>query len=168
MKVILGIDPGLANTGYGLIQHSGSRYSYLSHGVIRTSPKESAGVRLLQIHEELEQILKTFSPAEAGVEKIFFARNSKSAIPVAQARGVILFTLAENDISFAEYTPLEVKQAIIGYGKAEKQQIQAVLKILFNLTDIPKPEHGADALAVAFCHANYSGVLKYMKCYNER
>ena len=167
MKIILGIDPGLAATGYGLIQYSGSRFRHISHGAIRTSARDSIGRRLLKIHEELQHILKTFSPTEAGVETIFFARNSKSAMPVAQARGVILFTLAELDISFAEYTPLEVKHAVIGHGKADKRQIQEAIKILLNLTDIPKPEHGADALAVAFCHANYSDVQEYLRSYNE-
>lgn len=156
MKIILGIDPGLACTGYGVIQCEVSRYGYIAHGTIRTLSRDGIGVRLVQIHNSIKDVIKTYSPDEAGIESIYFARNSKSVIPVAQARGVMLFALAEEGIPFAEYTPLQLKQAVIGRGKAEKQQIQAVLKILLNLSDIPRPDHAADALAVAFCHANYS------------
>ncbi len=156
MKVILGIDPGLASTGYGIIHCEGSRFRYLAHGMVRTSSKDGVGQRLVQIHRGIAEIIDAYRPDEAGVESVYFSKNSKSAIPVAQARGVILFTLASKGISFAEYTPLELKQAVVGKGRAEKIQVQEVLKMIFRLKEIPSPDHAADALAAAFCHASYS------------
>jgi crossover junction endodeoxyribonuclease RuvC len=156
MKIILGIDPGLASTGYGVIRCTGSRFRHIKHGIIRTTPREGVGERLLAIKRAILEVLATFNPDEAAVESVYFSKNSGSAIPVAQARGVILCTLAEKGIPFAEYTPLELKQAVVGRGKAEKLQIQGALKMLFALADMPAPDHAADALAAAFCHANVS------------
>jgi len=156
MKVILGIDPGLASTGYGIIHCSGSRFRCITYGTIRTSPREPMGRRLVQIHTGIERIIRTYTPNEAGIETLYFSKNSKSAIPVAQARGVVMYTLAAEGVPFGEYTPLELKQAVAGSGRAEKSQVQKVLKIIFNLKEIPNPDHAADALAAAFCHANFS------------
>ena len=156
MKVILGIDPGLASTGYGVIRCSGSRFRCLAHGTVRTSPREGMGERLIQIHQGIMDIIKTYNPEEAGIETVYFSKNSKSAIPVAQARGVVLYTLASQGVPFAEYTPLELKQAVVGNGRVEKVQVQQMLKMIFNLTELPRPDHASDALAAAFCHANFS------------
>jgi crossover junction endodeoxyribonuclease RuvC len=156
MKIILGIDPGLASTGYGVIRCSGSRFRHIEHGIIRTTPREGVGERLLAIKRAILEVLASFDPDEAAVETVYFSKNSGSAIPVAQARGVILCTLAEKGVPFTEYTPLELKQAVVGRGKAEKIQIQVALKMLFALAEMPSPDHAADALAAAFCHANFS------------
>ena len=157
MKVILGIDPGLAFTGYGVIRCSGSRFRCLAHGTVRTSPRDGMGERLVQIHQGIMDVIKTYEPEEAGIETVYFSKNSKSAIPVAQARGVVLYTLASQGVPFAEYTPLELKQAVVGNGRAEKVQVQQLIKMIFNLAELPRPDHASDALAAAFCHANFSG-----------
>ena len=162
MKVILGIDPGLASTGYGIIQCAGSRFRCIVYGTIRTSPRDGMGERLVQIHKGITDIITTYDPEEAGIETIYFSKNSKSAIPVAQARGVVLYTLASRGVPFAEYTPLELKQAVVGKGRAEKIQVQEVIKMIFNLKELPTPDHAADALAAAFCHANYSSFRSYV------
>lgn len=156
MKVILGIDPGLASTGYGVIRCSGSRFRCLAHGTVRTSPRDGMGERLVQIHQGIMDVIKTYEPEEAGIETVYFSKNSKSAIPVAQARGVVLYTLASQGVPFAEYTPLELKQAVVGNGRAEKVQVQQLIKMIFNLAELPRPDHASDALAAAFCHANFS------------
>ncbi len=155
MKIILGIDPGLAKVGFGLIGHEGSRYIHLYHGMIQTLARDQLGRRLVQIHDELKTIISNYRPHEAGIETLYFSKNVKSAMPVAQARGVILFTLAEARVPFSEYTPLQLKQAVVGRGRADKRQIQQMLKILFNLEEPPRPDHAADALAAAICQANY-------------
>ena len=159
MKIILGIDPGLAFTGYGVIGFDGTRYRYIGHGVIRTYAAEEMGARLLKIHTRLEEVIAEFLPREAGVETLYFAKNFKSALPVSQARGVILFTLAAHGIPFTEYTPHVLKQAVIGRGRGEKRQVQELVKLVLGLPEIPRPDHAADALAVAVCHANHSGVF---------
>jgi crossover junction endodeoxyribonuclease RuvC len=156
MRLILGIDPGLASTGYGIIRCSGSRFRCVAHGTVRTSPRQEMGERLVKIHQGIMEVIRTYGPDEAGIETVYFSKNSKSAIPVAQARGVVLFTLASQGVPFAEYTPLELKQAVAGNGRAEKTQVQEVLRMIFNLDQPPSPDHAADALAAAFCHANFS------------
>ncbi len=158
MKIILGIDPGLAAVGFGLIWQEGSRYIHLYHGMIHTSARDDLGRRLVQIHDELKTVVSNYRPHEAGIETLYFYKNVKSAIPVAQARGVILFTLAEARVPFSEYTPLQLKQAVVGRGRAEKRQVQQMLKILFNLEEPPTPDHAADALAAAICQANYGNL----------
>jgi len=162
MKVILGIDPGLASTGYGVIRCSGSRFRCLTHGTVRTSPRDGMGERLVQIHQGIMDIIKAYEPEEAGIETVYFSKNSKSAIPVAQARGVVLYTLASQGVPFAEYTPLELKQAVVGNGRAEKVQVQQLIKMIFNLAELPRPDHASDALAAAFCHANFSAFRRHL------
>jgi crossover junction endodeoxyribonuclease RuvC len=114
------------------------------------------GERLIQIHQGIMDIIKTYNPEEAGIETVYFSKNSRSAIPVAQARGVVLYTLASQGVPFAEYTPLELKQAVVGNGRAEKVQVQQMLRMILNLAELPRPDHASDALAAAFCHANFS------------
>jgi crossover junction endodeoxyribonuclease RuvC len=156
MRIILGIDPGLASTGYGVIRCDGNRFRHVDHGVIATSPREPLGQRLLGIRTAILGILESIHPDAAAVEMVYFSKNSSSAIPVAQARGVILCTLAEKGVPFAEYTPQELKQAVIGRGKADKLQMQEVMRMLLGLAEAPTPNHAADALAAAFCHAGVS------------
>ena len=130
-----------------------NRYRHLSHGVITTTPKFSASDRLLALRTDLLTVLADHSPDEAAVETLYFGRNVVSALPVAQARGVILCTLAESRIPCFEYNPRSIKQAVVGTGGADKTQIQEMIRVILNLGTVPQPNHAADALAVAFCHS---------------
>ena len=154
--IIVGVDPGLASMGYGVIEVNGNRYGHICHGVVRTHADVSTGTRLLTLKNRLREILARESPDEAAVETLYFGRNAVSALPVAQARGVILCTLAEQGIPCFEYNPRSIKQAVVGTGGAEKTQIQEMVRIILNLPDVPRPDHAADALAVAFCHSTGS------------
>jgi crossover junction endodeoxyribonuclease RuvC len=150
--IVLGIDPGLAQTGYGVIAAEPSRYRYIDHGTIATKPDvEGYGRRLSAIFDELSEVIARYAPAAAGVELLYFAKNSTSAIPVAQARGVILLALHRAGVPTFEFPPQEIKQAITGSGRADKGQVQELVRVLLGLTHIPKPDHAADALAAAIC-----------------
>jgi crossover junction endodeoxyribonuclease RuvC len=152
--IILGIDPGTATTGFSFLEVCGNKLSLLKYGVIKTSPKTKGHLRLLQISKQLSKEIKTLTPEVAAVEKLFFGVNSKTAILVGEARGVVLLTCAQHGLEVVEYTPLEVKMALTGYGRAEKQQIQQMVKRLLNLKEVPKPDDAADALAIAITHAH--------------
>ncbi|MCL5093596.1 MAG: crossover junction endodeoxyribonuclease RuvC [Patescibacteria group bacterium] len=151
---ILGIDPGTATTGYGIIEQKGNTLSLISFGCIKTNPKDHLAKRLEIIALELQKIIKKFKPDEAAVEELFFAANVKTAIAVGHARGVILLALAKENLKVNEYTPLEVKQALVGYGRAEKRQVQAMVKYILKLEKPINQDDTADALAVAICHAS--------------
>lgn len=152
---ILGIDPGTAKMGYGLIecQKPNGKYQMVDYGCLTTKSGLPAGDRLLQLYEELCAIIKKTKPDVIAVEELFFFKNLKTAIRVAEARGVVLLAARKNKITISEHTPLEVKQATVGYGRADKQQIQKMVKVLLNLEKIPKPDDAADALAVALTSA---------------
>jgi crossover junction endodeoxyribonuclease RuvC len=150
--IILGVDPGTATTGYGIIEKAGSKYTLIDYGVILTPAKTELHHRLDTIFDELTEVIKKYNPEEVVVEELFFATNAKTAISVGQARGVILLAAKKQDKIIAEYTPLEVKMAITGYGKADKKQIQQMVKAILALKEIPKPDDAADALAIALCH----------------
>lgn len=152
--IILGIDPGTATTGYGIIDHKKKKSACLDYGVIQTSPKLNPGERLKQLNFDLEQIIKEYKPEMAAVESLFFFKNLKTAMPVSQARGVIVFTLAKKNVPMLEFTPQQAKTAVTGYGKATKSQVQKMVKNLLNLEEIPKPDDAADALAIAICCAD--------------
>ncbi len=153
--LVIGIDPGIAITGYGLIlDNEQGQIQHCASGIIRTSAGESIEKRLLSLYKDFKQLLLLHRPESAGVEKLFFQHNVKTAMAVGEARGIILLVLAEMDIPLLEYTPNEVKQSITGYGAAEKKQIQLMIKALLNLPEIPKPDDAADALAIAICHLN--------------
>lgn len=149
--IILGIDPGFARTGYGVIEEKNKNLRMLDYGCLSTPAGLIFEKRLEKIHAGLEKIIKKYNPGICAVEKIFFCKNTKTAIDVGQARGVVILTAAEKNIKIIEFTPLQVKQFITGYGKAEKQQIQKMVKIILNLKEIPKPDDAADALALAIC-----------------
>jgi crossover junction endodeoxyribonuclease RuvC len=152
--VILGLDPGLATLGYGVIKKEPRKKAeMLDYGVILTPKDENLAVRLCMIEKGLKQIIEKFKPDEIAVEELFFAKNVKTAISVAHARGVILLTANKECGRLFEYTPLQIKQALTGYGRAEKIQIQQMVKSLLGLKAIPKPDDAADALAVALTHA---------------
>lgn len=152
-EIILGIDPGLADTGYGLILKNGHEISLISYGCIKTSKKNSSAQRLKKINQELTSLIKKFKPTEMAVEQLFFCKNTKTALAVGQARGVIIFTAIENNLPIFEFTPLQVKQAVTSYGRAEKKQVQEMVKRLLRLKACPEPDDAADALAIALCSA---------------
>lgn len=152
--IILGVDPGIATTGYGLIDFDGNKFRAIDYGPIYTEPKHSLPERLAIINRELTDVIVKYKPDAFSVEELFFNKNVKTALNVGHARGVILFTAYSQGLSIFEYTPLQVKQAVAGYGRADKKQIQQMTRILLNLDDIPKPDDVADALAIALCHAN--------------
>ena len=156
MKTIIGIDPGLAATGYGVIQVDGNQRRLVSHGVITTRSNLLKGRRLVIIYEQLAVVIHQYRPDEAGIESLYFSRNVKTAFPVAEARGAILLCLAQYDVNSYEYTPLQIKQAVAGNGKADKRQVQEMVKLIFGMKKMPSPHHAADALAAALCHYHYS------------
>ena len=155
--IILGVDPGYAIVGYGLVEYGSSRCKYIAHGAVLTDPKDSFEARLEIIFDEISDLISKYEPAEMSIEKLYFQNNHKTAIDVAQARGVILLAARKRKILVHEYTPLEVKMSITGYGKAQKHQIMEMTKKLLLLKSTPKPDDAADALALAICHANCSG-----------
>jgi len=151
---ILGIDPGYAILGYGVVDYIGNRFQVVHYGSITTNAKMDMPDRLCKLYGELGEIIKEYRPDEASVEELFFNSNAKTAIMVGQARGVAVLACAENGLKISEYTPLQIKQALVGYGRADKKQIQYMVKLLLNLEKVPKPDDTADALAAAICHAN--------------
>ncbi len=158
MRRILGIDPGLASTGFGVIETTDNGYRHLHHGVITTGASDPTGDRLAKIYREIEEVIRRFSPGEAAVESLFFAKNATSAIPVAQARGVVLLALSHVGVTGVEYAPQAIKRALVGEGRAEKQQVQELVRVVLGLSEIPSPDHAADALAVAVCHVHHSSM----------
>jgi crossover junction endodeoxyribonuclease RuvC len=149
---ILGIDPGTATIGWGVVEVAGGRSEAVAYGHISTSKDLPLEKRLFEIERDLSGIIHTYSPTESGVEELFFFNNQKTAISVAHARGVILLTLERFGVTVSGYTPLEVKQALTNYGRADKGQVQLMVKSLLKLKEIPKPDDTADALAIALCH----------------
>ncbi len=156
---ILGIDPGYAIVGWGVLDYIGNKFSVVDFGSIQTSADMDFNDRLLTIYDELDSIIKRTKPQFLSIEKIFYNSNAKTAINVSQARGVLLLCSIKNNLEIFEYTPLQVKQSVVGYGRAEKKQIQEMTKIILNLSQIPKPDDTADALAMAICHAHSFGSL---------
>lgn len=159
IRRILGIDPGLASTGWGLIDFYQNKYVYIAHGVIETSAKLARPDRLLIIFNQLQDILHTHKPTEAGMETLFFAKNVSSALFVSEARGVISVCLAQGGITIGEYTPNIIKKAVVGSARANKEQVQEYVRLFLGLESIPKPDHAADALAAAITHGQTSSFL---------
>ena len=151
---IIGIDPGYAITGFGIIEYVGNKFKVLEFGVISTPSGTPFEKRLLKISEDLDSLIKKYKPDSMAVEELFFSRNTTTAIGTAQARGVAILTGAKAGIDVYEYTPLEVKMAVSGYGRADKNQIQQMVKVLLNLKEIARPDDASDGLAVAICHAH--------------
>ncbi|MGE5405915.1 MAG: crossover junction endodeoxyribonuclease RuvC [Candidatus Saccharibacteria bacterium] len=152
--LVLGIDPGTATTGFGVVVKENSLIKPVDFGVIKTSPKTDLAFRLLDIHRAVLQIIEKHRPQALAIEELFFARNTKSAFAVCQARGGVILTAAQCGLPVFEYTPLQVKQAVVGYGQAEKNQVQQMVKRLLKMDTIVKPDDAADALAIAICHIN--------------
>ncbi|HZR39645.1 MAG TPA: crossover junction endodeoxyribonuclease RuvC [Ktedonobacteraceae bacterium] len=153
-RIALGIDPGTAIVGYAVVMARGSEMSMLVCNAIMTPAKMPLAQRLQLIYEGLSEIIATYKPQEAAMEELFFAKNTRTAMTVGQARGVAMLALANGGLSIAEYTPKEVKQAVTGYGAAGKDQVGEMVRILLKLADVPRPDDAADAAAVAICHLN--------------
>jgi crossover junction endodeoxyribonuclease RuvC len=150
--VILGIDPGTATTGYAIIKKlKDNSYKILDFGIIQTKKTLSDSARLAEMQKDLNKIIIKFKPSRAGVEKLYFKSNVTTAMTVSQARGVVLLTLEQNNVELLEFTPLQVKSMICGYGKAEKRQVQLMVQKTFGLKSLPKPDDAADALGIALC-----------------
>lgn len=160
----LGIDPGTATTGYGIVaQEVDGSFRLLACGVIRTQPEQKMHLRLREIFEDLQSLIRRYSPDEVAVEELFFGRNVTTAITVGQARGAALLAAALNNLPVAEYTPATVKQALTGYGNADKLQMQMMVQSLLELEEIPQPDDAADGVAVALCHlqtARYQSLVQ--------
>ena len=153
--IILGIDPGLATTGYGVIKKvkkNGDKNNLicLGYGCIKTSPNLSIGDRLKKINNQLVKLINTYNPEILAIENLYFFKNLKTAIPVSQSKGIVLLKAAQKKIPVYEVTPLQAKMAVTGYGRADKKQVQRMVKVLLNLPEIPRPDDAADALAIAF------------------
>ncbi|MGN1478288.1 MAG: crossover junction endodeoxyribonuclease RuvC [Acutalibacteraceae bacterium] len=156
---ILGIDPGYAIVGYGVIDYVGNHFTVVDYGAITTPAGMDFNRRLELIYDEMNVLLSTQKPEAMAIEKLFYNTNAKTVIDVAQARGVLALAAQKNGVPMYEYTPLQVKQSVVGYGRAEKKQVQEMIKIILKLDKVPKPDDTADALAMAVCHAHTSGSL---------
>lgn len=152
--IIFGIDPGIAIVGYGVIEYTGNKFKVIDYGAVITEPKDSFPIRLKLVYEGLTELMEKYKPDAVAIEELFFNKNVKTAITVGQARGVQMLAAVNKGIDLYEYTPLQVKQGVVGYGRAEKRQVQEMVKLILNLNKIPKPDDVADALAVAICHAH--------------
>ena len=153
----MGIDPGYAIVGYGLVKKEGNSIKPLQYGVIRTAADLPIEQRLSEIYDDLTALIEAFRPESVAIEKLYFNTNEKTAINVAQARGVIILACTRAGIPIYEYTPLQVKMSVVGYGRAEKKQVQEMTRSILKLDKIPKPDDAADALAIAVCHAHAAG-----------
>lgn len=163
---ILGIDPGYAIVGYGIVDYIGSRFSTVSYGAVTTEAGIPFPERLVSIHSDLLSIIDKYKPDALAIERLYFNTNTTTAIDVAQARGVIVLAAQSRGLEIGEYTPLQVKQSITGYGRAEKHQVMEMVKSFLGLKAVPKPDDTADALALAICHGHYSG-SSFSKIYKE-
>jgi crossover junction endodeoxyribonuclease RuvC len=154
--IVLGIDPGVANTGYGVVAHDRGRLVALDGGVIETRAGKEAGARLAEIHARVGELMDGYSPDAVAVEDLYFGANANSAFAVGQARGVVILAAGQRSIPCRSYTPQQVKAAVCGSGRAGKRQVQRMVQTLLSLPEPPRPDHAADALAVAVCHANHA------------
>ncbi|MEW5945426.1 MAG: crossover junction endodeoxyribonuclease RuvC [bacterium] len=158
---ILGIDPGLAVTGYGVIAENRGKLTLIKYSTVRTKPDETIQNRLRRIYNRFNEIFDEHSPDACALETLFFAKNPKSVFQVGQVRGVLLLCASLHDVPAFEYSPLEVKQSVVGYGRAEKPQVQYMTRVLLGTRETPRPADAADALAIAICHANSSRLKKF-------
>jgi crossover junction endodeoxyribonuclease RuvC len=158
--IVLGIDAGIANTGYGLIEADGRTLQLLDFGNIKTAGNTDSAHRLKFIYDELIRLVEQYQPDYIAIEDIFFSKNVSSAFAVGEARGIAKLAAANTERDIFSYTPAELKQAVVGYGKATKRQVQKMVQVLLKLDDIPQPDHAADALALAICHARSHKILR--------
>jgi len=161
--LVLGIDPGTATTGFGLVEAVNNRNKLIHYGTVTTDAAADMSDRLCQISDKINEIITVYKPDAAAIEQIFYFKNAKTVITVAQSRGVILMTAAKAGLKIAEYTPLQVKQSVVGYGKADKKQVQIMVQSILNMENLPKPDDAADALAIAICHIHSCRMAKIYK-----
>ncbi len=154
---IIGIDPGYAILGWGVLDLKGNKFTVVDYGAITTNSKVAMPDRLKTLYSELTNIIEKYKPEEASIEELFFNSNAKTAIMVGQARGVAILACVNQNLNISEYTPLQIKQALSGYGRADKKQIQQMVKTILNLKEVPKPDDTADAVAAAICHGHSRG-----------
>lgn len=157
--IILGIDPGYAIVGYGVLDYKNNHFTVVDYGAILTDAHTPFNIRLEKIYDDLTRIIEKYKPVAMSVEKLFYNNNAKTVIDVSQARGVIMLAAQKNGVKTYEYTPLQVKQSVVGYGRAEKKQVQEMTRRILALEKVPKPDDTADALAMAICHAHASGSI---------
>ncbi|NLX93289.1 MAG: crossover junction endodeoxyribonuclease RuvC [Clostridiales bacterium] len=161
--IILGIDPGYAIVGYGVVEYKNNHFTVLDYGVVTTPAGMPFNKRLEIIYDGISEVITKHKPVSMSIEKIFYNTNAKTVVDVSQARGVLMLAAQKQALDICEYTPLQVKQSVVGYGRAEKKQVQEMTRLLLNLEKIPRPDDAADALALAICHAHCSGSLMYLK-----
>ncbi len=154
--LILGVDPGSRVTGYGVIESTGTTHEIIDYGVIRTHPRNPFSRRLLHVYNDLNRIINQYKPNVVALEDVFFAVNIRSLLTLGHIRGIVLVVAAQANIDIHEYSPLEVKKAVVGYGRADKRQVQKMVQLILNLAQMPEPNDAADALAVAICHIHNS------------
>lgn len=157
--IILGIDPGLAIVGWGVIEYRDSRFTTIAYGAVTTQAHTPTIERLASVYDGIEEVIRHYHPEQMAIEELFFNNNSTTAIPVAEARGAILLCAQKNGVKVFEYTPLQVKQSVVGYGRAEKKQVIMMVRTILNLSSVPKLDDTADALAIAICHAHTGGSI---------
>ncbi len=163
---ILGIDPGYAIVGYGIVDYEANHFKVVDFGAVTTQAHTPFDLRLQTIYNGLSCLIEKYKPDAMSIEKLYFNTNTTTAIDVAQARGAIVLAAAQGGLDISEYTPLQVKQSVVGYGRAEKKQVQEMTRLMLNLQSVPKPDDTADALALAICHAHSAGsLLGQMKKY---
>ncbi|MDR1101905.1 MAG: crossover junction endodeoxyribonuclease RuvC [Clostridiales bacterium] len=151
---ILGIDPGIAIVGFGVVDYTGGKFHVADYGQVTSPAKMPVPARLKLVFDDISYVIEKYKPDEVAIEELFFNTNQKTAINVAMARGVLIVAAQNAGLSLSEYTPLQVKQAVVGYGRAEKEQVQQMVKLILGLNEVPKPDDAADALALAICHAH--------------
>lgn len=161
--IILGFDPGIAIVGFGVIDKKGNSIRPIQYGSINTKAELDIGTRLKQVYDGAKEIIETYKPEVVSIEKLFFNKNVTTAMTVGQARGVLMLAAVEAELPIYEYTPLQIKQALVGYGRAEKKQIQEMVRMYLNLKEVPKPDDVADALAIAICHAHSVKMTNILK-----
>ncbi|MGN0543228.1 MAG: crossover junction endodeoxyribonuclease RuvC [Acutalibacteraceae bacterium] len=157
--IVLGIDPGYAIVGYGVVEYNNNHFRAIEYGAVTTEAHTPFNERIEKIYDGVSALIARYSPVALAVEKLFFNTNQKTAIDVAQARGAIVLAAQKAGVKIFEYTPLQVKQSVVGYGRAEKKQVQEMTRLMLNLDKIPKPDDAADALAMAICHCHSAGSL---------
>lgn len=157
-RIVMGIDPGLANTGWGVMRQQGGRLSCVAYGCVSTPSSHDVATRLMKIHDQIDAVIARFSPECLGIETIFFDRNVTAAFGTGQARGAALVACAKGGLRVGEFTPSQIKMAVVGEGNAEKRQVQYMVQQILGLKDAPQPDHAADALAAAICYVTHEGV----------
>lgn len=166
-RIILGIDPGLANTGWGIVHQCGSRLECVAYGCVSTSSSSELTMRLLKIHDQIAAISSKYSPNCVGIETVWFGQNISAAFGTGQARGAALVACAKSNLEVGEFTPNQIKMAVVGQGHAEKEQVQYMVQKILKLDHTPRPDHSADALAAAICYTTHDGVAQAQSRFNE-